>query len=56
MPAASAATVLPPHAARVPTSAAGDVVFRILCQAAALSVVLLAGSLLVVLVVLLRHP
>src|SRR5207244_7929021 len=41
----------PPHAARVPISAVGDVVFRTLCQAAATSVVLLAGSLLVVLVV-----
>jgi phosphate ABC transporter permease protein PstC len=34
-----------------PTSAVGDVIFRILCQAAAGSVVVLAGSLLVVLVI-----
>src|SRR5262245_4744383 len=34
-----------------PTSAVGDVIFRILCQAAALFVVLLAGSLLVVLII-----
>src|SRR5437773_7832360 len=41
----------PRPAARPPTSAVGDIIFRTLCQAAALFVVLLAGSLLVVLVI-----
>ena len=37
--------------AGAPTSAVGDVIFRVLCQTAAASIVFLAASLLVVLVI-----
>src|SRR5437867_2065510 len=41
----------PRPAAHSPASAVGDIIFRILCQVAALVVLLLAGSLLVVLLI-----